>query len=406
MKRALRAKNKLGFVDGSITKPTDPNDPLLDAWERCNDMIVSWIQNSASPSVISFFILVDNAHEIWRELCERLTQQNGPQIFQLKGALANLTQGNDLVNIYYRKQKSIWDELALHCLVPKCSCGQMRVLTDRYQQDCVIQFLMGLNETYSNIQDQIMLMDPIPQVGKVFSLVQQQEKQHQMLLCTSTPDSMAFFTRNTSTNFKTFNRPYCPHCKIQGHSLEDCFKAGNSKPPVCNHCNMSGHLAEKCYKLVGYPPGHKLYNQGKKPNIHTRQTNMIIAEDFPKHHVDKMDLISNQYQKILQLLHEKHNSTETHSSMAPHSTVPMANSTSLPSMSGIATCLSTSAHKVFDITNVPWIIDTGAIDHIICSTVIFTQIIATVSYNVKLPNGQKIPVTHIGTVKLSNLITL
>jgi hypothetical protein len=260
MKRALRAKNKLGFVDGSITKPTDPNDPLLDAWERCNDMIVSWIHNSVSPSVISFFILVDNAHEIWRELCERLTQQNGPQIFQLKGALANLTQGNDLVNIYYRKQKSIWDELALHCLVPKCSCGQMRVLTDRYQQDCVIQFLMGLNETYSNIRDQIMLMDPIPQVGKVFSLVQQQEKQHQLLLCTSTPDSMALFTRNTSTNFKTFNRPYCPHCKIQGHSLEDCFKAGNSKPPVCRHCNMSGHLAEKCYKLVGYPPGHKLYN--------------------------------------------------------------------------------------------------------------------------------------------------
>jgi hypothetical protein len=31
----------------------------------------------------------------------------------------------------------------------------------------------------------------------------------------------------------------------------------------------------------------------------------------------------------------------------------VANSTNLPSMSGIATCLSTSAHKVFDITNVP-----------------------------------------------------
>jgi len=119
-----------------------------------------------------------------------------------------------------------------------------------------------------------------------------------------------------------------------------------------------------------------------------------------------MDLISNQYQKILQLLHEKHNSTETHSSMAPHSTIPMANSTSLPSMFGIATCLSTSAHKVFDIIDVPWIIDTGATNHMICSTVFFTQITAIVSYNVKLPNGQEIPVTHIGIVKLSNLITL
>ncbi|KAF9678160.1 hypothetical protein SADUNF_Sadunf07G0006000 [Salix dunnii] len=190
MRRVLRAKNKLGFVDGSITKPSDPNDPLREAWERCNDMIVSWIHNSVSSSVKSSFVLVDNACEIWNELCERLTQQNGPRIFQLKGALANLTQGNDLVNVYHGKLKSIWDELSLHCPMPECSCGQMKILIDRYQQDCVIQFLMGLNETYSNVRDQIMLMDPIPQVSKVFSLVQQQEKQHQMLLSTSAPDSM------------------------------------------------------------------------------------------------------------------------------------------------------------------------------------------------------------------------
>ena len=73
MKRVLRAKNKLGFVDGSITKPSDPNDPLLEAWERCNRMIVSWIHNYVSSLVKSSFILVDNAYDIWNELCERLT---------------------------------------------------------------------------------------------------------------------------------------------------------------------------------------------------------------------------------------------------------------------------------------------------------------------------------------------
>jgi hypothetical protein len=161
---------------------------------------------------------------------------------------------------------------------------------------------------------------------------------------------------------------------------------------------MSGHLAEKCYKLVGYPPGHKLHNKGRRPNIHARQSNVIVGEDFPKNQVDKMNLISNQYQKILQLLHEKQNPADTHP--------PMANFTSLPSMSGITTCLSTYSHKSFDINNVPWIIDTGATDHMICNTVFFTTVTATVSYNVKLPNGQEVPVTHIGTVKLSTLITL
>ncbi|KAB5533745.1 hypothetical protein DKX38_016831 [Salix brachista] len=209
--------------------------------------------------------------------------------------------------------------------MPECSCGQMKVLIDRYQQDCVIQFLMGLNESYSNVRDQIMLMDPIPQVSKVFSLVQQQEKQHQMLLNTPAIESMALFAKNASAPFKPFSRTYCPHCKIQGHSVEDCFKLGNSKPPICSHCNMSGHLAGKCYKLVGYPPGHKLYNRGRRPGGNTRQTNMVIAEGVPKNHVDKMDLISNQYQKILKLLHENH---------TPVPTMSMANTSNLPSMSG------------------------------------------------------------------------
>ena len=98
------------------------------------------------------------------------------------------------------------------------------------------------------------------------------------------------------------------------------------------------------------------------------------------------------------MLHEKQNPTDT---------PPMANFTSLPSMSGITTCLSTYSHKSFDINNIHWIIDTGAPDHTICSTIFFfTKITAIVSYNVKLPNCQEVPVTHIGTVKLSTLITL
>lgn len=30
MRRALRARNKLGFITGSLLKPTDPMDPLLE----------------------------------------------------------------------------------------------------------------------------------------------------------------------------------------------------------------------------------------------------------------------------------------------------------------------------------------------------------------------------------------
>ena len=45
---SMKAKNKLGFIHGSITKPTikpgmDPEE--LNAWEIVNSMIKSWILN-------------------------------------------------------------------------------------------------------------------------------------------------------------------------------------------------------------------------------------------------------------------------------------------------------------------------------------------------------------------------
>ena len=50
MRRALGAKNKFEFVDGSIPIP-DSFDPSYKAWSRCNMIIHSWILNSVSESI-------------------------------------------------------------------------------------------------------------------------------------------------------------------------------------------------------------------------------------------------------------------------------------------------------------------------------------------------------------------
>jgi hypothetical protein len=54
----------------------------------------------------------------------------------------------------------------------------------------------------------------------------------------------------------------------------------------------------------------------------------------------------------------------------------------------------------------PWIIDTGATDHMICSTSFFTHITSAVSKIVRLLNGQHASVTHIGTIKISDSFVL
>jgi len=85
---------------------------------------------------------------------------------------------------------------------------------------------MGLNDQYTNARDQIMLIEPLSSINKVFSLIQQQEQHHQ--LTNNTPcESMALASKFVDTPFKTINknftshrkeRPYRQHCHTQGHT--------------------------------------------------------------------------------------------------------------------------------------------------------------------------------------------
>jgi hypothetical protein len=71
-------------------------------------------------------------------------------------------------------------------------------------------------------------------------------------------------------------------------------------------------------------------------------------------------------------------------------------------------------HSVFNLTFIPikpkpdnpWIIDTGATDHMVCSISLFTTITAIVLTSVKLPNGDLVSVTHIGTIQISDHLVL
>ncbi|KAF5469590.1 hypothetical protein F2P56_013652 [Juglans regia] len=206
MCRALRAKNKLGFINGTLSKPKSNSDPLYDAWERCNNLVVSWLHNSINPSLKSSIALVDNAAQIWNELKDRFTQQNGHRIFQLKKALSGLQQDTDSVSIYFGKLKTLGDELGIYEPMPDCTRGKLAVLLVRYQRDCIIQFLMGLNDSFQVTRDQIMLMDPLPPLNKIFSMIQQQEMQHLMLSGLPSADSMAFSVKNTS--YKSVSKPF------------------------------------------------------------------------------------------------------------------------------------------------------------------------------------------------------
>ncbi|XP_073138349.1 uncharacterized protein [Henckelia pumila] len=176
MVMALTAKNKLGFVDGTIPHPL-PDDLLYGAWTRCNSMVTSWILNSVVRDIADSLMYKTTCREVWVDLRDRFVQSNAPRIYQFKKFLSGLHQGSMDISAYYTKLKTLWDELKDYQPTSTCQCGSMREWMTYHNQDCVMQFLMGLNDSYAQVRAQVLMIYPLLSISKVFSLVIQEERQ-------------------------------------------------------------------------------------------------------------------------------------------------------------------------------------------------------------------------------------
>jgi len=158
MKMALNAKNKLSFDNGTLSKPTS-SIAEIQLWERCSDMVLSWILNFIDKSIINSLIYHDCPRDVWLDLEDRFSQSNNPRIFKLKCDVATLIQGYMTIPAYFTTLKGYWDELAMLTPAPKCTCGVLKELTHMQDIEWVFQFLMGLHDSYAPIRNQILAMD-------------------------------------------------------------------------------------------------------------------------------------------------------------------------------------------------------------------------------------------------------
>ena len=79
----MKSKNKLGFIDGSITKPKKKDGEITEegkAWEMVNSMIVSWIINVIDRRLHKSAANIDSAEELWENIQKRYAVPNIPKI--------------------------------------------------------------------------------------------------------------------------------------------------------------------------------------------------------------------------------------------------------------------------------------------------------------------------------------
>ncbi|XP_019420743.1 PREDICTED: uncharacterized protein LOC109330930 [Lupinus angustifolius] len=182
MRRGLGSKNKYKFVNGTIRMP-NTTDPTFEAWERCNNMIVSWINRSLSPQIAQSVVYIDGAQELWQDLKDRFSKGDYFTTSDLLQEIHSMRQGDRNISSYFTDLKTIWEELdALRPIIPcicdvKCTCESMKNINHYRESEYVICFLKGLNDQYGTIKAQILLMEPLPTINNAFYLVIQQERQ-------------------------------------------------------------------------------------------------------------------------------------------------------------------------------------------------------------------------------------
>ena len=289
VRKALLTKNKLGFIDGSLTlsSPLVSTPSIVQAWIRCDNMVGTQLKNSISPKLQASIIYEDIALEIQNGLRDRLAQKNGPRIYNLKKEIVELHQGEVSITNFFTQLKVLWDQLHNYIPFPSCTCGKCtcnvnKRLNDLQARESVMKFLMGLNESFSQVRTQILLMDPLPSLNKVYSLMIQEEIHRCVNNGFNAKVELAAliaksqnFNGNTGVNYSGNN----------GNKGKD--------KPICT--------VDKCYKLHRFPPSYKF--KGKNPMAH--QVSLSQPQDLPflpSSGPVTSSFTPEQYQQLLSLI--------------------------------------------------------------------------------------------------------
>ncbi|XP_071699281.1 uncharacterized protein [Rutidosis leptorrhynchoides] len=348
------AKNKLGFVTGMCARPST-DSPQLASWDRCNNLVISWILHSVESDIRRSILYFPTAKEIWNDLKERFAQSSIPRKFQVHKIISSLSQGNTNVATYYTQLKTAWDEYMLLLAIPACSCGSNTAFMAILQEQQIMQFLMGLNDAYMLIRGNILMQSPLPSLSECYRLIIQEESQR----------------NNTITNSKGVVFGLAPN--------------GRRSKFFCTFCNVWGHSNDRCYKNNSSTQEKHQVANSVQATVNEPHTNNSSTSSDPSTFTKEQ---MNQFAAML----AQHNLNPQNGSSSDLSTAFMA---------GKRFCFLST-----DLNN-PWIIDSGATDHMTPHLFMFSEytVVHKPSF-IEMPNGQKARVHHVGSIRLNDNVIL
>ncbi|CAA7015607.1 unnamed protein product [Microthlaspi erraticum] len=463
VRMALKFRNKLGFIDGTISRPP-PTDRNYGAWSRCNDIVATWLMNSVSKKIGQSLLFISTAEGIWNNLLSRFKQDDAPRVYEIEQRLSKIEQGSLDVSAYYTELITLWEEHRNYVDLPVCTCGKCEcdaaALWEKLQQRSrVTKFLMGLNESFEHTRRHILMLKPIPTIEEAFNIVTQDERQR-MIRPVTKLDAIAFNTAGSVPTDGSMTQGYTG----DNGAYVAAYSARPYQKPVCTHCGKVGHTVQKCFKIHGFPPGYKVNatapasasKQPLQPRMHQPQIQPRMPAPSYAANIQNANAIANVYSNAggmytqspvpypsplpgggtnvdlptysPQQLQELISQFQSHVSV-PESVAPPTQTATVTDH-GVMAQISTSGTISFPSTSLTcqndkllfkdhclssletllphnaWIIDSGASSHVCSDLALFSELTPVSHFTVTLPNGARVPITHTCIVHISSSLIL
>jgi len=280
---------------------------------------------------MSGIIYASDAATVWEDLKERFDKVDGSRGYQLHREICTITQGTLSVSAYFTQLRLLWDEFDALIAPPSCECDKSVVYASHLQYMKLFDFLMGLNESYSQARRQILMMIHLPSVNKAYSMVISDESQRVTAGSYSGGDlgiPTALYAGKdvgASTSQRQFAGSSSSFEGDVGASTSATLYAGRPNQQqsfyrqkrdytlLCDVCKMKGHTKDTCYRVVGYPLDYKFKKKPGPPARYgsngngNRMAHVNAIEDNGGIRPATPAFTQEQYSQLLKVLNKKNN---------------------------------------------------------------------------------------------------
>ncbi|GJT47164.1 ribonuclease H-like domain-containing protein [Tanacetum coccineum] len=187
---ASEGKNKIGFIDGSCRRSNNDEEELKETYDKVD----------------------------------------GSNTFGLHHKIHTLRQNGSSIAEYYHRLNAPWKQFDAMIELHRCTCHAADHFKKHNQLMKLMQFLMGLDDSYMQIRSSILFRETLPDVRSAYATI-------------SSEESHRVDSGSIESEFNNGPRP----------NTVNNNKQGGGSSLVCEHCGFNGHSIDRCFKLIGYP---------------------------------------------------------------------------------------------------------------------------------------------------------